>query len=353
MSDVQTQHGTARNERVVITDAERKILDAAATGDAKGRAGRLAALRDDPASALAREASEEARKALSGLIPDFEARASGYARRFAPRFADLKGVVASSPETVVLTSTLHHSPFDTMKVGDTLDLDAALHPHPHPPVQPAHAREFWWAETNCYLTCPPNTLFWDIDHDPYRLWGHIGYGGDRLMGGTAGMTMTFILGADRLPITSRRDFLIRPDLHTMGWVSGWTGHYHPIWHADDKWSKCWFNRRLRLTLSTGEVLDDQSFNGNLFFLEDVNPVGQANLNETMGWTPILRAGVDIADLRRRGVSMIVTADLRYDFQLEGESDIWFRNRPGSQQQSPPGFDNALGVRVNPGILENA
>ena len=58
----------------------------------------------------------------------------------------------------------------------------------------------------------------------------------------------------------------------------------------------------------------------------------------MGWgATVLRFGANLNDLRARGVSIILEAELRYDYQLEGESDLWLRNRPGSDAAIRRGF----------------
>ena len=162
--------------------------------------------------------------------------------------------------------------------------------------------------------------------------------------------MTFILGPERLPRTSQRDFKVALELRPGGWVSGWTDQYHPIWHADDTWSKCWHHLSATLGLSSGEGLSGDSLSNNLFFLENVNPVGQASINQFFGWAPILRFSADMRSLRQRGVSIILRTELRYDFQLEGGSDIWFRHRPGSAAESVPAFDNPLTYRCWPGTV---
>ncbi|MFE2610723.1 hypothetical protein [Streptomyces mirabilis] len=48
--------------------------------------------------------------------------------------------------------------------------------------------------------------------------------------------------------------------------------------------------------------------------------------------------------------IILQIALRYDFQLEGESDIWFRNRSGSDSESLAAFDNALTFSCLPGVV---
>lgn len=193
-------------------------------------------------------------------------------------------------------------------------------------------------------------MFVDIDHDPYRIWGHIRYAGDPLLSGHVGIAMTFVLGPDRLPVTDRQTFEVRPELRPGGWVSGWTDQYHPIWHADDKWSKCWHFLGATLTTSAGPVLAADQLHQNLFSLENANPVGQGSASEFFGWNPVLVFNADMRDLRARGTSLILRTELRYDFQLEGGADIWFRHRNGSAAESVPAFDNAVTFRCWPGTV---
>ena len=213
---------------------------------------------------------------------------------------------------------------------------------------PPFAGELWWGETHSFGNRPD--LVVDIENDPPRIWGHIAYDSDPLLNGNIGFSMFFFLTPDRFPVFSSGNFEIRPRVQISGWASGWTGLYHPIWHADDKWSKCWQTLRMSATLSSGEPLDTSTLSFNLFFLEDENPVGQGNASLTIGWQPVLRFGANLTDLRARGVSIVLEAAFRYDYQLEGESDLWLRNRPGSDTESVAGLDNAVKFRMFPGSV---
>jgi hypothetical protein len=217
---------------------------------------------------------------------------------------------------------------------------------PSPFQNPPFAGELWWGETHSFGS--GQDLVVDIEDDPPRIWGHIAYDRDPLLNGNIGFSMFFFLTPDRFPAFSSGNFEIRPRVQISGWASGWTGFYHPVWHADDKWSKCWQTLRMSATLSSGEPLDTATLGFNLFSLEDENPVGQGNANLTMGWQPVLRFGANLTDLRARGVSIVLEAAFRYDYQLEGESDLWLRNRPGSNTESVAGFDNAVRFHVFPG-----
>jgi len=345
MSSARQKVGTVCNDRVQLTDAERATIDA--LNDASV-AGARAPEGYDALAESRKSLAKETREALWTAIPDLEERGRAQVERIRPELEKLKGTGwPVGPDRPFAGRGIVAAPLGTHGLGDLGDL---LRPPVPFLTQPPNVGELWWAETNWFVTAPDNTLHVDIDHDPYRIWGHIGYTGDNLLNGTVGIVMTFILGPERMPRTDRTLFDVRPELRPGGWVSGWTGLYHPIWHADDKWSKCWGFLGATLTLSSGEWLAGDSQHYNRFFLEDVNPVGQASVSEFFGWGPILTFTANMADLRQRGVSIILRTELRYDFQLEGESDIWFRNRSGSASESVAAFDNALRFRCWPGSV---
>ena len=104
------------------------------------------------------------------------------------------------------------------------------------------------------------------------------------------------------------------------------------------------------SLSSGEVLDSEVLHFQLIDLDNVGGVGQDNASLFMGWLPVLSFAANLADLRARGVSIILAAEWRYDYQLEGESDLWLRNRPGSSADSVASLDNAATLRVFPGSV---
>ena len=270
-----------RNDRLAVTDAERSVIDSlnetalatAVVSDAAVEAQRIR-----------KEIRDETVATFTELIPDYTDRQGAHLRKYGKVLEELKGsdVITEYPRP---GSWRDH-------LSDRLE-DLETHIPEHIGItQPANAGELWWAQTDSFATAPANTLFVDLNGDRYRIWGHVGHGGDNLMNGTVGLVMTCILSPDRYLFTPKRTFEVRPTLRTGGWVSGWTGQYHPVWHADDKWSKCWRLLRVSLTLSTGEPLAGDQQHENLFFLDNVNPVGQANTSEFFGWD----AG---AALRRR------------------------------------------------------
>ncbi|QEO14994.1 hypothetical protein FLP10_11635 [Agromyces intestinalis] len=340
--------GASRNERLTLTDAERGVAERIG---ARGLAAPAPSEADLRVERSRRELNRLTRDAFTELIPGLSDRAREHSEAFETAFDEVKGLGGvidpargfDLDDLVAFPAPPHLVTFD--------DLDLIGGAHVGALTQPAGAGELWWAETSWGVTAPANSLFVDIDSgDRSRIWGHIRYAGDDLMTGSVGIAMTFILSPDRYPRMPKRTFEVRPELRTGGWLSGWTDQYHPIWHADDKWSKLWRRFEANLTLSSGESLAASALHDSLIFLENANPVGQANVNEFLGWGPILRFDADFADLRRRGVSMILTTLLRFDFQLEGGADLWWRHRPGSQNESVAAFDNALEYRCWPGSV---
>ena len=327
---------TRRNERTPLTEQERATIDQLDSGIVAA----AAEPNDlDSLAELRRALRQETGDALQSMIPDLDERSRGQAERYAPQLGRIKGTggpldrlvprhVPIASDTVVPASG----------IGNLLGTTS-----PTFLKQPPHVGEFWWAETISSSSSPGNSLTLDAASAPNRIWGHVSHRGDDLVWGNAFVVHTFVLAPARMPRTDRTRFDLRPQFRHAGWVSGWTGLYHPIWHADDKWSKCWRFFDIRLMQSSGELLAADSLHQELFSLQNVNPVGQANINEHSGWLPILSFTANMAELRARGVSLILRMEFKYDFQLEGESDIWFRLDP--RQEPDP--TNALTVRFIP------
>ncbi|MFF5538492.1 hypothetical protein ACFY71_39600 [Streptomyces cinerochromogenes] len=295
---------------------------------------------------IRRSIAKETREALRSAIPDLEERGRAQRERIMPELDRLKGtslqplydpVMRQDPsEPMVLRGLVDHFPPDA------------------PPIQliqPPHMGELWRASVSGFSSEP--SVFYDVDQDPLRIWGHIGYDSDELLGGSVGVSMTFTLPPERMENTKRTFFAVDPDLRVQGYLSGYTGLYHPIFHADDKWCTCWELIDAIVTLSSGEELARNSMVYLRLGLANDYPAGMENANRNFGWFPgPLRFTANMSDLRQRGVSIILRTALRYDFQLEGESDIWFRSRGGTASESVPAFDNALNFRCTPGAVKS-
>ncbi|CAN7665368.1 hypothetical protein LJR225_005325 [Phenylobacterium sp. LjRoot225] len=355
MSETELQGARRRNPRLALTQAEDAAV-ARLLQETKDRALRREnALRDPRRLDVKRALNVATRELFAKASPDFRALADKLADQLKPGLAALKGAGEGFDRIDEAVKLLHRADLtDRITQQETFlelrDWQRMLEKIGGFPfvVEPPFARELWWGETHSFWT--GSGLSVDIENDPCRIWGHIAYDGDPLRSGNIGVSKFFFLTPDRFPVRAGGAFEIRPRLRVGGWASGWTGLYHPVWHADDKWSKCWQNLRVTASLSTGEVLDSSTLNYNLFFLEDEFGVGQDNADLFMGWEPILRFGADLADLRARGVSIILEAELRFDYQLEGESDLWLRFRRGSDAESVASFDNAVIFRASPGSV---
>jgi hypothetical protein len=347
MHDANSGTHRKRNERVTITDDERRVIEALRQSSEEQRHAVEAGLQAPDLHDLTAEMARDTRSLLARAIPDFDKQANDFVERHGPRVADLKG---RSPGGQQLMGSHGHilEKAGSLKTSITpIWFEWLKDPNF---LQPPFAGEFWWAQTDWFTSGAAAPLSVYIDGDPYCIWGHIGYGGDRPIGGAVGITATYILGSDRIPISNKTNFELRPVIRTVGNISGWTGLYHPLWHADDKWSKCWRLLRVTLSLSTGETLDEEIYPYPLFELANETPVGQGSSRLFGQWEPILRFNLNTLDLRLRGVSLILTAEVRFDVQLEGESDIWFRDHGGSAQESVPSLDNSVAVRFGPGYL---
>ncbi|MFD7403577.1 hypothetical protein ACFV7R_13100 [Streptomyces sp. NPDC059866] len=298
---------------------------------------------------IRRSLAKETREALRSVIPDLEERGRAQRERIMPELDSLKGTALQPKDDPVI----RHDPSGSITPldDDASELRDWPIPLPIEPIQPPHVGELWRASMSGFSS-DPNILY-DVDNDPLRIFGHIGYSGDALLNGAVGLAMTFTLPPERMEYTKRTAFVVDPDLRIQGFVSGSTGYYHPIFAADDKWAKCWEFVEATVMLSSGEWLAGNSLQTTLSDLQNVYPVGMSNDHRYYGWLPgPLRFTANMKDLRQRGVSIILRTALRYDFQLEGESDLWFRSRGGPASESVPAFDNALNFRCSPGVVRS-
>ena len=140
-------------------------------------------------------------------------------------------------------------------------------------------------------------------------------------------------------------------MRIIGVVSGWTGGYHWLWAADDKWCKVWLNIRHTVKRGDGLVLGQHVRPTlELVHLENVSPVGQANPVLNGGYGGGVLVDVDLADVRRRQSMLTVDVEVRFDVELEGDAEVWFRDHGGSAAQSVPAVDNAVRWANAPMIL---
>jgi hypothetical protein len=157
--------------------------------------------------------------------------------------------------------------------------------------------------------------------DGVHMHGHVHWGGDDLTFAVVGNTDHWVLPPERIPSANR--FRSAPPGELLGRISGWTGNYHPIFAADDKW--CKVDLVLRHTVwqfigatwrMCGERIEGPR---RLIDLENVFPVGQASF-DLWGFTPLPAIDYSIFS---RFEPIWVQLEIRFETGLEGDADVWF------------------------------
>jgi hypothetical protein len=112
-------------------------------------------------------------------------------------------------------------------------------------------------------------------------------GGDDLTHAIVGATDHYVLAPEKIPPGSR--FRSAPPAELFGRISGWTGNYHPIWAADDKWCKVDLFLRHSVWQLIGATwrMCGERIEGprRLIDLANVFPIGQASF-DLWGFTPM-------------------------------------------------------------------
>ena len=115
-----------------------------------------------------------------------------------------------------------------------------------------------------------------------HIFDHLNYRGDDIWVGSVGYFEDYVLRPGLFPSTTKTSFVVNTEVRTGGVISGFTGFYHWLWAADDKTCKCRKIIQPTAFLSTGQVLSSDLSSAQLIDLEDVSPVGQANVDITLG-----------------------------------------------------------------------
>lgn len=205
--------------------------------------------------------------------------------------------------------------------------------------------EFWWAETTFFSDFRDLTV--TEQGDFVHIFGHVHYEGDPLRVGSVGYIQDYALTPNRFPSTTKTSFVVHTEVRIGGILSGFTGFYHWLWAADDKWCKCRQIIQPTASLSTGLVLSSDPASAQWVDLNNVSPVGQINSDITLGQGGVLHFDADLEKLAKSKTSILVQILTRYEIQLEGDADIWFRRFGGSAAQSVPGMGNAVRHRSMP------
>ena len=261
---------------------------------------------------------------LADLIPDVDERRRRWAR-----------------EVRSVRDLIWH---DVADLDDTIDLGA------HIVVPSTGDGAFRFAGSSSFSSTAD--VHFGSDMPWHKAWGHIRHTADANHRFSFGVIETHGLVPARFPATNSRRFRIDTEVRMGGVVSGWTGGYHWVWAADDKWCKMWLHIRHTVKRGDGLVLAQTVRPPlELIHLENVEPVGQANPVLTGGYGGTILLDVDLDDIRQRQSMLTLDVEIRFDVELEGEADIWLRERGGPANQSIPAFDNAVRWRSAPTFLQ--
>lgn len=182
--------------------------------------------------------------------------------------------------------------------------------------------EFGWVTNEVHATAG---LGAQAMSDGVHMHGHVHWGGDNLAHAVVGAIDHYVLPPERLPPGHR--FRSAPPAELFGRISGWTGSYHPIWAADDKW--CKIDLVLRHSVwqfigATWRMCAERIEPRRLIDLENKRPVGQQSF-DLGGFTPMPMLEYGIFS---RSEPIWVQLEIKFVAGLEGDADVWFSPGPG-------------------------
>ncbi len=187
--------------------------------------------------------------------------------------------------------------------------------------------EFGWVSNEVHATLG---LGAQALSDGVHMHGHVHWGGDNLAHAVVGAIDHYVLPPERIPLAPTGRFRSAPPAELFGRISGWTGNYHPIWAADDKWCKIDLVLRHSVWQFIGgtwrmcaERIEPPR---RLIDLENEFPVGQQSF-DLGGVTPLPVLEYSIFS---RSEPIWVQLEIKFVTGLEGDADVWFSPGPGPE-----------------------
>jgi hypothetical protein len=294
-------------------------------------------LRDERPAETIKKLRGDTTEILTEAFPNFGSLRKRIFDKYKPEFEKVRVHIAST-------------------ILDDLDLDfggignesfAHVTPPPASPPPTPGVGEFWWDQTTFFSTF--GEIFVEQPDELIRIFGHLHWGGDSLLTGSVGFIQSFVLSPDRFPSTTDISFVVRASLRNIGVISGFTGFYHPLWAADDKWCKCQWLVTARLLvwlpLSIFPVLFRVASGTDVILnLDNEGPVGQENkaLTPIIGRELMFEVDPRVSSL----TAFLLQIENRFNVQLEGNADIWFTGNRGE-----PSLQNAARFQTAPITLE--
>ncbi len=196
------------------------------------------------------------------------------------------------------------------------------------PAAPARDGVFWWASTDWHTERGINALFLT---DGLHFFNGISYDDDPTSYASVGAVAHFELQAARRPPSNSGRYASSPIVQLFGKIEGFTGYWHWLWAADDKWCKCW----LHLKQTAIQMVPHDFGIPRLHAVEQ--PVVLASREQVItlleeenesrfkdaflaGFTPMPPIEFGLLD---PNLSVWVQLEIRFDIQLEGWSQIYF------------------------------
>jgi hypothetical protein len=338
-----------------VTAREESAFEAVRTQRWNALREELTALASRPAQQELSALQQEITQALELAIPDLEARRERY-------LATQGHVPAPPPPPLTAKSHLWKSGDECLVVEPFVEPGVRMYPFRDPGVislDPENIGTFWWAQTRFFsngmsagsVVSPFSGINVELADD-----GHFHFFGDAhregsFIVGSVGAISDFAISPERLPLSDKRKFRVRPRVRALGIASGSTGTWAPILHWDDKICKCNMVIRATLLMSRGDphvpeeqdrllakarILDTFEQPTSLIELRNEYPHGHKDAPLNFGCEGNLVFDVDspvvggnLQTLAATGTYLLFQLEVSFFFDLQGDAEVSLRLDGGS------------------------
>lgn len=197
----------------------------------------------------------------------------------------------------------------------------------NPPPQPKVDGEFWYNTIDVFST--DGRIVNDFSPFGLHFRGGLSQDSDDLYFASTGALTDYILDPWRTPFSSTGRYTSTPNVSLAGTISAFTGYWHPIWAADDKWSKCWLHMRhivLQFLPAGVAILGERTDGRWLFFEENQGRIVNVPMPGFM-LMPTVSYFIRDPNFPVHG-----HVEVRLDCQIEGQAGLSFVERFAT---SPP------------------
>lgn len=284
---------------------------------------------------LRRALNRETIEALGLSLPDLEARREQFKKRYLAELDPLDPRFSSDSQNFERgLDDINSTP--KFLSAKSIGIDSTVIPS-------LNTGQFEWIRTRWYSSFKPELRIENPDRY-LRFFGQKAHdNNDDFLPGSLGVTLDFYLNSPLLPIFRTRRWSSIPLLYLNGVVSGFTGLYNSLWAADDKLCKCSIFMKQTVRQSLGGdnmVIGSAQVELPIINLENSRPFGQQETGLLSLYMPYVAF-----ELRNFTSRVYASLKIRFDIQLEGESDIWFRLWGGRTDKSIPSLENSVLLEV--------